>query len=449
MKIVWFAPEIGNISSGVANHNLIFIDYLHNHPDVAQLIVVKYPFPEHGIMSPALEEINGVQYHLPRISVDYHNAFSSILQTDLKWIERLKIHFLKFVLKLKRIKQLDSETIKKWGKIEYGLLGIATVQTPFPNPIQEQIGRFITKLKPDIIQSLDAIFAIAGKFVKDIAKANICYQVVVEDEKNTLAPRTLSRIFWERQKMALEWVNSNQIVDQFITPSHYVKESLKLCGIKTEQIKMIPSPIVIKLLKFKSKKLARTKLNIPQDKQVILSVGRFIERKCFIDLLQVLKNLPEDVFLYIKRSVSVTDDLLPLGFNRFMNEVKNNNLEHRVYINSDVLPYDQMCEIYSAADIAVFPFLYEPFGMCAAEAMALKLPLIVYNSGNLPEFIQGNGFIVEPRDLEALHEKIKILLDNPSLREEMGSKGFELIKQYDINILGADLINLYREYFAR
>ena len=198
IKIVWFTPETGNISSGLANHNQIFIDYLHRHPEVDDIIVVKYPFPEHGVMPPFMEELGGIQYYVPRISVDYYDAFKSILQADLKWMERFKIRMLKLILKFKRIKKLDVEKIKKWGKIEYGLVGITTVQTPYPNPIQEQLGRFITKLKPDVIQSLDAIFAIAGNFARDVAKAHICYQVVVEEEKKHLPIKTLSRAFWER-----------------------------------------------------------------------------------------------------------------------------------------------------------------------------------------------------------------------------------------------------------
>lgn len=217
-------------------------------------------------------------------------------------------------------------------------------------------------------------------------------------------------------------------------------------GVSDEYAKIIPSPIVLQHLKSIPKSEARSKLNIPQDKRVLLSVGRFVERKHFMDLLHVLKTLPKDVILYIKRSVSITDELLPSAFDNFQKEVKRNKLEQRVFINSEVLSYDRMYEIYSAADVAVFPFLYEPFGMCAAEAMAINLPLIVYNSGNLPEFIKGNGFVVDPGDLDALEEKIKILVNDPLLAEEMGSKGRELVKPYDINILGEQLINLYREF---
>ena len=84
--------------------------------------------------------------------------------------------------------------------------------------------------------------------------------------------------------------------------------------------------------------------------------------------------------------------------------------------------------------------------MCAAEAMASGLPLIVYNSGFLPEFIKGNGFVIEPSDLADLEDKMKLLLNDPSLAKDMGSKGPELVKRFDIQVLGEKLINIYREF---
>ena len=105
-----------------------------------------------------------------------------------------------------------------------------------------------------------------------------------------------------------------------------------------------------------------------------------------------------------------------------------------------------MVYVYSACDVAVYPFMDEPFGMCAAETMACKRPLIVYNSGFLPNFINKNGYIVEPINYDELYQKIKLIIDDEKLAEEMGQKGRELAKPYDINILGEKLMDLYREF---
>lgn len=446
MKIVWYAPEMGNISSGLRNHNRIFIEYLHNHPDVQELIVVKSPLPDHGIMSPFLEEIQGIRYITPRISMEYHDAFKSILQADLKFIERLKVRLFKLALKFKGIRRLELDKIKKWGLIEYGILGMAIVQLPYPNPFLEQIGRCIAKLHPDIIQSHTEFFSIAGSLARDAAKAHISYQVLVEEEKDSLPPRSITAAFWERSANALQWLIENQSVDKYIAASEFVDKRLQERGINSNQIEIIHSPVVLKHLSAISKSTARSHLGLPQDKRIILSIGRFLDRKRFVDIIRIMKNLPEDVIFYVKRSISSSDDIFPSAIKQFQKEIRKNKLENRVIINSDVIPYENMYQIYSAADVAVFPFLYEPFGMCVAEAMAIGLPLIVYNSGYLPKFVDGNGFVVEPQDLEALQDKIQLLLDDPALAADMGAKGPELVKQYDIQVLGEKLLNIYREF---
>jgi len=446
MKIVWYAPEVGNASSGLRNHNKIFIEYLHNHPEVQELIVVKAPLPDHRIMPPVLEEIQGIRYYTPRISMAYHDAFKSILQADLKFTERLKVNFLKLALKFKGIRRLESDQIKKWGSIEFGLLGMAIVQLPYPNPLLEQIGRCIAKLHPDIIQSHTEFFSIAGSLARNAAKAHISYQVLVEEEKESLPPRSITAAFWERSANALQWLIENQSVDKYIAASEFVNKRLQERGVNSNQIEVIHSPVVLKHLSPISKSKARSNLNLPQNKRIILSVGRPLDRKRFIDIIKIMKHLPDDVIFYLKRSLSSSDDIIPSEINHLYKEIRKNKLENRVIINSDVIPYEDMYQIYSAADIAVFPFLYEPFGMCAAEAMALGLPLIVYNSGYLPKFVNGNGFVVEPQDLESLQDKIQLLLNDPAMAVEMGAKGPELVKQYDIQVLGEKLLNIYREF---
>ncbi len=450
MKIAWITPEIEKFSSGISNHNRLFIDYFRDHPEVEEIIVVKYPLPEYGVMPPTFETVRGVRCYTPRISMDYSGAFKSILQADLKFVERLKIRLFKLALRFKRIKRFDTEKIKKWGQIEFGLLGFSSVQLPLPNPFFEQVGQFIAKLSPDIVQSHTEVLSIAGGVAKAVAKdrikAHLSYQVMVEEEKDYLEPRTIQRVFWERLDDVIQWSIDSNIVDTYIAASNFVKTRLKARGVSSDRVRVVNSPIVLKYLNPINKSEARTRLGIPQNKRVILSVGRMLERKRFIDIIQVLKNLPEDIILYLKRSNCSSDELVSNTFDILQKEIQKYKLENRVIINSEVLPYEQMHQVYSAADIAAFPFLYEPFGMCVAEAMAIGLPIIVYNSGYLPEFINGNGFVVEPQNLEELQEKIQILLDDPSLANEMGAKGPDLVKQYDIQVLGEKLLDIYREY---
>lgn len=77
-------------------------------------------------------------------------------------------------------------------------------------------------------------------------------------------------------------------------------------------------------------------------------------------------------------------------------------------------------QLYAAADVAVFPSLYEPFGLVALEAMATGVPVVVNNCGGFMETVEHgvNGLrakCVQPEDLA--RQVCRILL-NP----EYGSR---------------------------
>jgi glycosyltransferase involved in cell wall biosynthesis len=60
--------------------------------------------------------------------------------------------------------------------------------------------------------------------------------------------------------------------------------------------------------------------------------------------------------------------------------------------------------LYRAADVAVFPSLYEPFGIVALEAMAARTPVVVSKSGGLAEVVEHNetGIHVWSDDADSL-----------------------------------------------
>jgi glycogen(starch) synthase len=69
----------------------------------------------------------------------------------------------------------------------------------------------------------------------------------------------------------------------------------------------------------------------------------------------------------------------------------------------------------AAADVAVVPSLYEPFGFVALEAMCLRTPLVVARSGGLAEIVRDGetGWLVPPGDPAALAARIIDVLSDP------------------------------------
>ena len=67
----------------------------------------------------------------------------------------------------------------------------------------------------------------------------------------------------------------------------------------------------------------------------------------------------------------------------------------------------------------------EGLGLAALEAAACGLPVIVGHSGGAPETVRDGdtGFVVPSHDHQLLAERLSLLLDNPSLAQQMGSRG--------------------------
>ncbi|HIG25692.1 MAG TPA: glycosyltransferase family 1 protein [Acidimicrobiia bacterium] len=90
------------------------------------------------------------------------------------------------------------------------------------------------------------------------------------------------------------------------------------------------------------------------------------------------------------------------------------------------VPDERIVELYSEAELAVVPSLYEGFSLPAIEAMSCGVPLIATTGGALPEVTGTHNetcFQVPPGDSEALASMIRTALDDPAARARIGHQG--------------------------
>jgi glycosyltransferase involved in cell wall biosynthesis len=90
------------------------------------------------------------------------------------------------------------------------------------------------------------------------------------------------------------------------------------------------------------------------------------------------------------------------------------------------VPEQRIIELYSEAEVAVVPSLYEGFSLPAIEAMSCGVPLVATTGGALPEVVGADGdtaLVVPPGDSDALAARIRTALDDPELRARVGARG--------------------------
>ena len=83
------------------------------------------------------------------------------------------------------------------------------------------------------------------------------------------------------------------------------------------------------------------------------------------------------------------------------------------------------------ADCAVFPSLYEPFGIVALESFAARVPVVVSNTGGLPEVVQHNytGIVTHANDTDSLTWGILEVLKHPLHSQKLVENAYRSIAE--------------------
>lgn len=96
------------------------------------------------------------------------------------------------------------------------------------------------------------------------------------------------------------------------------------------------------------------------------------------------------------------------------------------------IPFDQISTYHNQLDIAVYPSIFESFGVSVVESGACGKPVVVYDVGGLSEVVEHEktGFRLPLNDLDGLTSSIAKLVMNPSLREAMGKNARARVQEF-------------------
>jgi glycosyltransferase EpsD len=83
------------------------------------------------------------------------------------------------------------------------------------------------------------------------------------------------------------------------------------------------------------------------------------------------------------------------------------------------------------------------------EAMACGTPIVASRIRGNVDLIEDdvNGFLCAPQDVDGFVEKIRRVLDEPALAEELRSNGLQKIKDFDKRIVDKQLQEIYCEMY--
>jgi len=108
-------------------------------------------------------------------------------------------------------------------------------------------------------------------------------------------------------------------------------------------------------------------------------------------------------------------------------------------------PAEELPLWYSAADLFVYPSLYEGFGLPVLEAMACGAPVITSNCSSLPEVVGPAGLMVDPTDSAALTEAMWRILTDEERRAALGEEGRRRAAQFSWERTALETVAVYRQ----
>lgn len=182
---------------------------------------------------------------------------------------------------------------------------------------------------------------------------------------------------------------------------------------------------------------ARQKYSLP--KRFILYVGTIEPRKNLETLLEA----------FASSEFVINNWQLVIAGKRgwlcgpILGRVRELEIEERVVFTGYVLDVD-LPTLYSAADLFIFPSLYEGFGLPPLEAMACGVPVVCSNTSSLPEVVGNAALTVDPYDIQQWIRAVRRALSDEQLKLEMREKGLERVKRFTWERTARETLEVYR-----
>jgi glycosyltransferase involved in cell wall biosynthesis len=177
------------------------------------------------------------------------------------------------------------------------------------------------------------------------------------------------------------------------------------------------------------------------DHQIVFAVGRMVYEKGFHLLIQampqVLAEFPDTHFVIAGRgpeTLHLAQQATRLG------------VQDHVTFPGFISDAERDC-LYQAAACAVFPSLYEPFGIVALEAMAAGCPVVVSEVGGLREVVQHGktGLTVYPDNPQSIAWGILRVLRQPQRAVARAEEAREAVRRdFSWDTVAAQTIEVYR-----
>jgi len=366
---------------------------------------------------PTRELWRGIEIHRP-VDIDVSDSLPDVIAEDIKkWGMGAGIHYFSKILVYNYLSasKMVNELVKSEG------------------------------FKYDVVVAHDWLSVMGGTAIKRELGLPFVFHVHSTEKGRTLGngSEVISNIEFRGAQMA----------DMVITVSNAMKDELITLGFPAEKIKVVSNGVDPE--KYSPGQVdndriseVRQRYGLKDNDLMVLFLGRLVWVKGVDKLIgaipQVLQKIPNAKLVVVG-----------LGEMREYLEklVHNLNLQDVVKFRFEFIPEEERITHYAACDVAVFPSLYEPFGIVALEAMSMEKPVVVGASGVsgmrevvVPTGQEQCGFHVNPNDPSDIAWGIVSAVQDQQKKVEFGKNGRKrVLQEFSWDVIAKKTIQLYSE----
>jgi len=291
-------------------------------------------------------------------------------------------------------------------------------------------------LKKDDIDLIHYFKPATTPFKKPLAVATM-YDVIP-----LLHPETQTKIqlsYWKKQLPLVA-----KTCAHLITISQSAKNDIvNLLQVEPEKITVTPLGVDEKFKRASEEEIKAVKNKYSLNAPFFLFVGTIEPRKNVARLLKA----------FISISEKIPHELVIAGkwgwrYEDVKEVLANSKAKNKIKILSYVEGKD-LVPLYSAADVFVFPSLYEGFGLPPLEALACGTPVITSNISSLPEAVGTNGILIDPNNVESIANAMLNLAQDEVVKKNLAIKGIEWAKNFTWEKTANLTLEVYNKVLGR
>ena len=302
--------------------------------------------------------------------------------------------------------------------------------------VEEAVKIITTSGKFDIIHAHDWLSAFSAKTLKWSFKIpTVCTIHATEYGRNGGV-----RTDMQRYISSTEWFLSYEAW-KVVACSNYMRHQIsKIFSVPWEKIWVIPNGVEPEKFNFEFDWLDFRRKYARDEEKIIFYVGRHVFEKG----IHLLIESAQGIIARYNNSKFIIAGTGPMT-NELKHRVRQMGIEGK-FIFTGYMSDEHRDKLYKVANVAVFPSLYEPFGIVALEAMSAGCPVVVSDTGGLGEIVEHkvNGLKTINGSSQSIIDNISQLLYDEGLANRIKENALKSVyEKYTWNKVAETTVAMY------